>query len=146
MFFLLDTLKTTFWMEHLTQRWTQSGHFSQKGQGRPSLSHPSCAPVSVTEYASISLNMHKYPWNWINCSDYARVLNMPRYSYNNIIIIIIATNAIMLEFSSAQFIHVGALLCYHFFNKSWNKRTTKASKLLINFSFWLQRRQSFLSI
>ena len=42
-FFLLDTLKTTFWMENLTQRWiqsgtffTKSGHFflfSKKGRG-----------------------------------------------------------------------------------------------------------------
>ena len=28
--FFLDTLKTTFWMEKLTQRWTQSGPFFQK--------------------------------------------------------------------------------------------------------------------
>ena len=28
-FFLLDTLKTTFWMENLTQRWIQSGPFLQ---------------------------------------------------------------------------------------------------------------------
>ena len=27
--FLLDTLKTTFWMENLTQRWIQSGPFFQ---------------------------------------------------------------------------------------------------------------------
>ena len=54
-------------MENLTQRWTQSqpffkksGHFFefQKGQRRPP---PSCAPVSVAEYASISLNMSKGP-------------------------------------------------------------------------------------
>ena len=29
-FFLLDTLKTTFWMEILTQRWTLSGPFFPK--------------------------------------------------------------------------------------------------------------------
>ena len=28
-FFLLDTLKTTFRMENLTQKWTQSGHSLQ---------------------------------------------------------------------------------------------------------------------
>ena len=28
-FFLLDILKTTFLLEDLTQRWTQSGHFLQ---------------------------------------------------------------------------------------------------------------------
>ena len=27
---------------------------------------PSCAPVNVAEYASISLNMPKYPWKWLN--------------------------------------------------------------------------------
>ena len=37
-------------------------------------------PVSVAEYASISLNMTKYPWKCLkNCSDYARALNMPDY-------------------------------------------------------------------
>ena len=29
-YFLLHTLKTTFWMENLTQRWAQSGSFSPK--------------------------------------------------------------------------------------------------------------------
>ena len=54
-FFLLDTLKTTFWMENLTQRWMQLGHSLQNqgtffsifkiGQGRPPLlSPPSYAP------------------------------------------------------------------------------------------------------
>ena len=28
-FFLLDTLRPTFWMKKLTQGWTQSGHFFQ---------------------------------------------------------------------------------------------------------------------
>ena len=46
-FFPLDTLKTIFWMENLTQWWTQSGFFFpksrlyfrfQKGHGRPPLS------------------------------------------------------------------------------------------------------------
>ena len=35
------------------------------GQGRPSLP-PSCLPVSVAEYASISLNIPKYPWKCLN--------------------------------------------------------------------------------
>ena len=53
--FLLDTLKTTFWMENLTQKWKQSGHFLQNqgtffsifkiGQGSLPPSHPpSCSP------------------------------------------------------------------------------------------------------
>ena len=65
--FFLDSLKTIFWMGNLTQRWTQSRIFFtkifryQKRQGRSPLPF-SCAPVSATEYASISLNMPKYPW------------------------------------------------------------------------------------
>ena len=50
---------------------------------------------------------------WINCSDYAIFLNMRQYSYNNIINIV--TNVIMLEFSSAQFIHPVALLQFYLF-------------------------------
>ena len=41
----------------------------------------------------------------INCSDYARIPNIPQYSYNNIIV----TYVTILEFLSAQFIHSGAL-------------------------------------
>ena len=39
-FSLLDTLKTKFWIENLTQRWTQSGPFFPKFKraGRPSFS------------------------------------------------------------------------------------------------------------
>ena len=98
----------------------------------------------------MSLNMHKNRWiflnvpecmnipeyAWINCSHYARVLNMPRYSYNNIIIFV--TKVIRLEFFSATI--------SSFFNTSWNIRIMKASKLLISFSFWLQWCQSFWSM
>ena len=49
---------------------------------------------------------------WINCSDYARVLNMPWYGYN-----IIVTNVITLEFLSARFVHPGALLPFYLFLK-----------------------------
>ena len=42
-------------MENLTQRWTQPGPFFPQ-----SLPPPSYVPVSVAEYASISLNMPKY--------------------------------------------------------------------------------------
>ena len=68
-FFLLDTLKTTFSMKNLPQRWTQPGPFLQnqgtffdfqKGLGRPPLFPPGSAPVSVAEYAPISLNISKY--------------------------------------------------------------------------------------
>ena len=58
-------------MESLTQRWSQSGSFFPKsghifqfskmtGEASPFL--PSWAHVNVAEYASISLNMSKYPW------------------------------------------------------------------------------------
>ena len=41
--------------------------FSIFKKGRGDLpSSPSWAPVSVTEYASISLNMLKYPWKNLN--------------------------------------------------------------------------------
>ena len=57
------------------------------------------------DYGSICLNnawicLNVTEYAWINCSDYGRVLNIPWYSYNNIIV----TNA-MLEFLSARFIH-----------------------------------------
>ena len=57
-------------MENLTQRWTQLGsflpkseHFFQFSKKAGEASHVplSCVPVSVAEYASISLNMPKYP-------------------------------------------------------------------------------------
>ena len=48
---------------------------------------------------------------------------MPQYGYNNIIIVV--TNVIILEFLSARFAHPGAQ----------NIIITKASKVLINFSF-----------
>ena len=79
---------------------------------------------------------------------------MLRYNYNNIIfiiiiiiiiiiiniiIIIIATNVIMLKFFPFRFIHpVAQSPLYFFLNTSLNIRTTKANKLLINFSFLLQ--------
>ena len=44
---------------------------------------------------------------------YARILNMPRHSYNNIIIIV--TNVIILEFLSARFVHPGAPLPFYLF-------------------------------
>ena len=74
-FFILDTLKTTIRIENLTRWWTQSGsffvesrHFFQfsKREGEVFPLLPSCAPVSVAEYASISLNMSKYPCKCLN--------------------------------------------------------------------------------
>ena len=73
--FLLDTLKTTILMENLIQWWTQSRPFfpnswyffrfsKRTKEGSPFL--PNCVPVSVVEYASISLNMPKYRWKWLN--------------------------------------------------------------------------------
>ena len=49
---------------------------------------------------------------------------MPRYSYNNITIIV--TNIIMLELLSAGFVHPGTLLAFNrFFNMSQNIRMLK---------------------
>ena len=58
-------------------------------------------------------------------SQYARILHMPQYSYNNIIIIV--TNVIILEFLSARFVHPGTLQLNTFFNTTWDMRTTKAT-------------------
>ena len=68
-----------------------SGHFSKR-EGKDSPLPSSSAPVRVAKYASISLNMSKYPWKYLNelfslsqDSQYAwsyymfdRVLKMPR--------------------------------------------------------------------
>ena len=65
--------------------------------------------LNIAEYSGSSLNM---PENaWINCFDYARVLNILRSSYDNIIL----SNVIILEFFSARFIHVVALQPFYFF-------------------------------
>ena len=76
-FFLLGILKTTFWMDNLTQRLTQSSPFFPKSErmGEVSPLPSSWAPVRVAEYASIIyLNILENPW--INCSDLARALNI----------------------------------------------------------------------
>ena len=60
----------------------------------------------MSEYALMPLNMPEHGWillnapeyAWINCFDYARVLNMLQYSYDNIIIL---AAIIILEFLSA---------------------------------------------
>ena len=100
-FFVLDTIKTTFWMDNITQRCTpsrpsfpKSGHFFwfSKRAGKVSPLPPSWVPVSVPEYGPISLNMSKYSYNCLNklfllCQgfEYAwssymfdRILKMPR--------------------------------------------------------------------
>ena len=74
----------------------------------------------MSDYGSISLLMFEHNWillndpeyAWKNCSDYARVLNMLQYSYNNIIIIV--TNVI-LELLPARFAHSGVLLPFYLF-------------------------------
>ena len=38
--------------------------FKRSRWGLPS--RPSCVPLNVAEYASISLNMSKHPWKWLN--------------------------------------------------------------------------------
>ena len=62
-------------MKNLTQRWTQSQPFFRKSRhsfrfskraGETSPLQPTCAPASVVEYASISLNLPKYSWKCLN--------------------------------------------------------------------------------
>ena len=65
---------------------------------------PNMYDLNMPKYALISLSMPEHAW--INCYEYAKVLNMPRYSYNNIMVIV---TIILLEFLSAQFIHPGTL-------------------------------------
>ena len=76
--------------------------------------------TNMSDYVSIGLNNSWIMWpesvfmslnmpehGWINWSDYVRVLSVPQYSYNNIIIV---TNVIILEFLSTRVIHPVALL------------------------------------
>ena len=95
----------------------------------------------MPQYALICLHMPEHDWIllndpeyvWINCSYSAMVLNMLQYSYNNIIV----TNVIrILVFLICTSRHSSIILSI--FNTSYNIRITKASKLSINFSFWLQ--------
>ena len=76
------------------------------------LNMPQCPSIclKMVVYCWMSLNMPEKAR--INCSDYARVLNMQRYSYN---IIIIVTNVITLEFLSAWFIHPVTLPPFYLF-------------------------------
>ena len=69
-FFLLDILKTAFGIENLKPNMDTIRAFLSKikalfpivKKGRGGFpSPPSCAPVIVAEYASISLNIPKYP-------------------------------------------------------------------------------------
>ena len=85
--------------------------------------------LNIPQHDQILLNVPNMPENTcINCSDYARVLKMLQYSYNNIIIV---TNVIILELVSAQCVHPGALLSFYLFLT----QVRTASKLLINYSF-----------
>ena len=60
--------------------------------------------LNIPEDGWILLNVPEYAWKWLNkLSDYARFLNMRRYSYNNTIIIV--TNFIILEFFPARFVY-----------------------------------------
>ena len=96
----------------------------------------------MAEYCWMSLNMHENVW--INCSGYTKVLNMPRYSYNSIIIIV--TNIIMLELSSARFLHPVALLPFnHFFNMSQNIRMLKIFNKLFSLTTMTSELSKYLN-
>ena len=72
--FLLDTPKTIFSTENLTQRWTQSGSFFSKSgyffrflkRVEEVFPPPFCTPIIVAEYPSVSLDMPKYSWKCLN--------------------------------------------------------------------------------
>ena len=66
----------------------------------------------MPEHGWILLNVPMLENTWINCFDYARVLNMLWYCYKNIITV---TNAVKLEFLSTQIAHRGALLPFYIF-------------------------------
>ena len=53
-----------------------------------------CLSLNMAEYCWVSLNMTENAW--INCSDYASVLDIPRYSYNNIANIVILLTIVVL--------------------------------------------------
>ena len=67
-------------MENLPKRWTQSEPFCPKSEhfrfskraGKDTLLPLSCTSVSMAEYASIFMNMNKYPWKCLN-----KLLTMP---------------------------------------------------------------------
>ena len=95
----------------------------------------------MPQYALMCLHMPEHDWIllndpeyiWINCSYSAMVLNMLQYSYNNIIVTNVIRILVLLICTSR---HSSIILSI--FNTSYNIRITKASKLSINFSFWLQ--------
>ena len=69
------SLETIFLIENLTQRWTQSGSFFLKSErciqfpkraGKDSPLPQVAPPVSLSEYASISLNISECPWKCLN--------------------------------------------------------------------------------
>ena len=92
--------------------------------------------LNMPEHDRILLNVPEYAENaWINCSDYARVLNMPQYSYNNNYYIRIFVCLICISRRSATILS--------FFNTIKNIRIKKASKFLISYSSCLQWRQTF---
>ena len=74
----------------------------------------------MPKYALMSLSVPEHGWilvnvpedAWINCSDYARVLSMPRFSYNNNIIIVAN---VIIEFLSVWFVYPGSLLPFYLF-------------------------------
>ena len=66
---------------------------------------------NMPEHGWILLNIFEFVL--LNVSEHFGVLNMRRYSYNNIIIIV--ANIIMLAFLSVWFIYPVALLPFHLF-------------------------------
>ena len=80
--FFLDTLKTTFWMENVNPKWTQSEPIFPKSGHLFWISKRSPLPPMLFARQWVWLNMHHYPWiclnilenAWMNCCDYAWAL------------------------------------------------------------------------
>ena len=85
----------------------------------------------MAKYYWMFLNMSENAW--INCSDYASSLNMPRYSYNNIIITV--TNVIISEFLFARFEHPGALLPFYLFKDELERKNNKSMETFTKLFF-----------
>ena len=88
-FFLLDTLKTTFWIEYLTPKWTQSGSFSEKSQhffrfskkGRGGLPPPSLPLVARLGEITDSLDLYEFTYEKV-CEGLDDIYNIV-YKFRN---------------------------------------------------------------
>ena len=71
----MDTIKAYLFKTRSPFSILKKGRGGLLSLSPPPFLFPICAPVSVTEYASISLK-NILAKSWINCSDYVKTLNM----------------------------------------------------------------------